>query len=139
MTLHLAQAAFREAPPLTQVVHGPFTFVAHCERDGLPFFGNAFVGYVPTGERLGPSTLRRMVKQAARHGERSLVAQIASMLQVCVHPAGVALLIRTGHDCVGPRLLDEAAGRRTTSWHGRYRADRALRAEFLAMYARHGA
>jgi GTP cyclohydrolase I len=128
MTLAIAQAATREAPPLGQIVHGPITFVSHCERHGLPFFGKAYVGYVPTAERIGPSTLRQMVKQAARHGESSLDKQIASMLAVYVHPAGVASVIRTSHDCAGPRLIDE--GRSMTTWHGRYRADRSLRAEF---------
>jgi GTP cyclohydrolase IA len=133
MTLVAAQAAFREIPPLHQVVSGPITFVAHCERDGIPFFGEMFVGYVPTSERLGPTTLRRMVHQAARHGEDSIASHVASMLQVCIRPAGIALVVRTPHDCVGPRLIDEPGSRRTTAWHGRYRGDRALRTEFLAL------
>jgi len=113
----------RELPPISQVVHGPITFVAHCSRDGMPFFGQAYVGYVPTSDRLGASLLRRMVHQAAR--------RFAAMLQVCVHPAGVALAVQTSHDCAGPRLIDDV-GRSHTAWRGRYRADRSLRAEFLA-------
>lgn len=135
MTVVGAQAAFREIPPLHQVVSGPITFVAHCERDGIPFFGELYVGYIPTVERLGPTTLRRMVHQAARHGEQTLADQVASMLQVCIRPAGIALVVRTPHDCVGPRLIDEPGSRRTTTWRGRYKADRALRSEFLALCA----
>lgn len=137
MTLAVAQIASREAPPLGQIVHGPITFVAHCERHGMPFFGKAYIGYVPTSERIGPSALRQMVKQAARHGETSIERQIASMLEVVVRPAGVASVIRTSHDCAGPRLLEEPGGRSTTAWHGRYKADRSLRAEFLSLC--HGA
>ena len=133
MTLAVAQIASREAPPLGQIVHGPITFVAHCERHGVPFFGKAHIGYVPASERIGPSALRQMVKQAARHGETTLGQQIASMLQVVVRPAGVASVIRTSHDCVGPRLIEEPGGRSSTAWHGRYRADRSLRAEFLSL------
>lgn len=114
-------------------MHGPITFVAHCECHGLAFFGRAYVGYVPTSERIGPSALRQMVKQAARHWETSLERQIAAMLEVVVHPAGVASVIRTSHDCVGPRLIEEPGGRSTTAWHGRYKADRSLRAEFLSL------
>jgi GTP cyclohydrolase I len=99
----------------------------------MPFFGKAYVGYVPTSERIGSSALRRMVKQAARHGETSLEQQIAAMLQVVVHPAGVASVIRTSHDCAGPRLIEEPGGRSLTAWHGRYKADRSLRAEFLSL------
>ena len=132
MTLSVVHAPSREAPPIEQIVHGPITFVAHCERDGLPFFGQAHVGYVPSGMRIGPSTLQRMVRGAARHGEAALERELAAMLRVAVRPAGVAAVIRTTHDCAGPRLLDDPDPRATTAWHGRYRSSRALRAEFLA-------
>ena len=133
VALDYAQLESREAPPITQIVHGPITFVAHCERHGMPFFGKAYVGYVPTSERIGASALRQMVKRAARQGESTLDQRIASMLQMVVHPAGVASIIRTSHDCGGPTLLEEAAARSFAGWHGRYRADRSLRAEFLAL------
>lgn len=132
MTLQLAQTAVREAPPLGQVVFGPITFVTHCDRHGIPYFGRVFVGYIPTSERLGPSTLRRMVQSAARYGETKFARELASMLQVCLKPAGIALDISSTHDCVGPCLLDAAGTRHAASWHGRYRADSRLRAEFLA-------
>lgn len=132
MTLSIAQAAVREAPPLSQVVFGPITFVAHCERHGIPYFGRAVVGYVPTAERLGASTLRRMVQRAARYGETSFPRELVTMLQVCIKPAGVALDIRSGHDCAGPQLIDDRGARHSAAWHGRYRGDARLRAEFLA-------
>ena len=133
MTVIVApQTAFESIPPSQQIVHGPITYVSHCTRHGLPFFGRAYVGYIPTAERLAPSTLRRMVQQAARHGEGALEATLGSMLQVCIRPAGVALVTRSSHDCIGPRLL-EAEGARRSTWQGRYRADRSLRTEFLAL------
>jgi len=131
MALEIAFPLSREVPPQDQIVHGPITFVAHCEKHGLPYFGKAYVGYVPTSERIGPSALRQMVKRAALSGESGLEKQIASMLQVWVHPAGIASVIRTSHECAGPRLLDDDGARRT-AWTGRYRADRSLRDEFLA-------
>jgi GTP cyclohydrolase I len=129
------QLAPREIPPLQQIVHGPITFVAHCQRHGMPYFGRAYVGYLPTSERLGPAMLRRMVLQAARHGEDHLEPELVAMLQLCVRPAGVALCVRSAHDCSGPRLLEEGDDRRSASWRGRYKADRRLRAEFLALCA----
>lgn len=134
MTLHVAQPT-THVPPVTQVVHGPITFVAHCDRHGIPFFGTAYVGYVPSGAQVGPSTLRRMVKQAARYGEHAFPRQLAAMLEVCIHPAGVALVVHTSHDCVGPRLIEGAALPGSAAWQGRYRSDRGLRAEFLARCA----
>ena len=102
----------------------------------MPYFGKAYVGYVPTSERIGPSALRQMVRRAARYGESTLDQQIARMLQVVIHPAGIASVIRTSHDCVGAHLLEEATDRSLTAWHGRYEADRSLRAEFLALCRR---
>ena len=122
----------QDVRPNAQIVHGPITFVAHCARDGMPYFGQAFVGYVPASNRVGASMLQRMVHQAARHGETELEGEIAKMIQVSVHPEGVALAVSSSHDCVGPRLLDDTS-RPRTEWRGRYRADRSLRAEFLAL------
>jgi GTP cyclohydrolase I len=132
MALEIAFPVSREVPPEDQIIHGPITFVAHCERHGLPYFGKAYVGYVPTSERIGPAALRQMVKRAALRGEAALEKQIAAMLQVWVRPAGIASVVRTSHDCAGPRLLDEEGATRSTAWIGRYRADAALRDEFLA-------
>ncbi len=129
------QFAPQDIPPLRQIVHGPITFVSHCARHGMPYFGRAYVGYLPTSGRLGPAMLRRMVLQAARHGEDRLERELAAMLQVCVRPAGVALVLRSAHDCAGPRLLGDGSGELSTSWRGRYKTDRQLRAEFLARCA----
>ena len=132
MTLNIASASVREAPPLGQVVFGPITFVAHCERHGIPYFGRVRIGYVPSAEHLCETTLRRMVQRAARYGETAFPEQLVSMLEVCVKPEGIALDIETLHDCVGPRLMDETGARHVASWHGRYLRDLRLRAEFLA-------
>jgi GTP cyclohydrolase I len=129
------QLAPREIPPLQQIVHGPITFVSHCARHGMPYFGRAYVGYLPTSERLGPAMLRRMVLGAARHGEDHFERELAAMLEVSIRPAGVAFRVRSAHDCSGPRLLDDERDRRGASWRGRYKADRRLRAEFLALCA----
>ena len=125
------QIYFEPTPPNDQIVHGPITYVSHCVRHGLPFFGRAYVGYIPTSERVAPATLRRMVQQAARGGEGSLESRLGSMLQVCIKPAGVALVTRSVHDCRGPRLLEQEGAQRST-WHGRYRTDPSLRTEFLS-------
>ena len=135
MALALLSAAVREAPPLQQVVHGPITFVARCERHGETYFGRAFVGYVPTGARLGPSALIRMVRQATRTHDGRIAARIASMLEVCVRPAGIATLITASHHCAGLRVVFEDGLEQRTAWRGRYEDDASLRAEFLTICA----
>lgn len=133
VTLALLSAAVREAPPLHQVVHGPITFVAECRRHGETYVGRAFVGYVPTAGRLGPSALTRIVRQASRTGDVHIAARIATMLSVCVRPAGVATMIETAHHCGGLRVLQEGGFDRRTAWRGRYEDDATLRSEFIAL------
>ena len=133
MAISLIAAAVREAPPLQQVVHGPISFIARCERHDETYFGRAFVGYVPTGARLGPSALTRIVRQASRTPDGQIAGRIASMLQVCVHPTGVATLIETSHHCGGLRIVFEDGLQRRTVWRGRYEDDPSIRSEFLTL------
>ena len=133
MALALLSAAVREAPPLQQVVHGPISFIARCERHGETYFGRAFVGYVPTGARLGPSALTRIVRQASRTHDTRIASHMASMLEVCVRPAGTATLIETSHHCGGLRVVFEGGLEQRTAWRGRYEDDASLRTEFLTL------
>ena len=133
MALALLSAAVREAPPLQQVVHGPISFIARCERHDETYFGRAFVGYVPTGARLGPSALIRLVRQASRTHDGGIAARVASMLQVCVRPAGIATLIEASHHCGGLGVVFEGGLEQRTAWGGRYEDDASLRAEFMTI------
>lgn len=132
VTLQFAEAAFREAPPPDQIVAGPITFVAHCDHQGNPFFGRAYVGYIPSGDRVADTTLRRMVQRAARRGEDALERELARMLGVWTRPLGIAVVMRTAHECAGPQLLADGGDREVAFWRGRYRNDRSLRSAFLA-------
>ena len=136
MTLQFAEAAFREAPPPDQIVAGPITFVAHCDQQGIPFFGRAYVGYIPSGDPIADTTLRRMVQGAARRGEDALEGALARMLGMWTRPLGIAVVMRTAHECAGPQLLADGGDREITFWRGRYRSDRSLRSAFLARCVR---
>lgn len=131
MAINVLAAAVREAPPFRQVVHGPISFLAHCARHDETYFGRAFVGYVPTGSRLGPSALTRIVRQASR--ESGVADRIASILEVCVRPAGVAILVETTHHCTGLRVVADGGLAQRTVWRGHYQDDAALRSEFLTL------
>lgn len=131
MAVNVVAAAVREVPPLRQVVHGPISFVANCARHDETYFGRAFVGYLPTGSRLGPSALTRIVRQASR--EVGVADRIASMFEVCVRPAGVAILVETSHHCTGLRVVADGGLAQRTVWRGGYQDDASLRSEFLAL------
>src|SRR5581483_7548028 len=47
---------------LAQVVEGPIHFFSLCEHHALPFFGNAYVGYIAHEHIIGLSKLTRLVR-----------------------------------------------------------------------------
>ena len=51
---------------LSQVVEGPIPFIALCEHHALPFYGQAYVGYIPHEHIIGISKLTRLVRIFAR-------------------------------------------------------------------------
>ncbi len=119
-----------------QVVEGPIAFSALCEHHVLPFFGVAWVGYVP-GERLiGLSKLTRLVRQYSRRFtmQERVGRQIAAHLQSMLEARGAAVRIQAFHSCTRMRGVCEAeAWTSTTAWRGSYEASEALRREFLSL------
>jgi GTP cyclohydrolase I len=118
-----------------QIVEGPIRFYALCEHHALPFFGEAWVGYVP-GERIvGISKLVRLVQVFARRFtlQERIGQEVASGLEAMVAPRGVAVAIEATHLCTQMRgVASTSAATRTTCWRGAFSDDPALRSEFLA-------
>jgi GTP cyclohydrolase I len=117
-----------------QVVEGPIRFFALCEHHALPFFGEAFVGYVPDRELIGLSKLTRLVRLHARRFtlQERLAADIADELASLIGAAGVAVRLEATHLCTQMRGVSEVTSRtRTIVWRGAYERTERLRAEFL--------
>jgi GTP cyclohydrolase I len=94
------------AHPGTPVTVGPIPFVSLCEHHLLPFTGEAWVAYVPTGGRVvGLSKLPRTVAHYAGRPQvqERLTGQIADALVEHLDPAGVGVLIRGNHTCMSLR------------------------------------
>src|SRR6185436_10608332 len=47
---------------LSQVIEGPIPFFALCEHHALPFYGQAYVGYIAHEHIIGISKLTRLVR-----------------------------------------------------------------------------
>jgi GTP cyclohydrolase IA len=119
---------------LSQVIEGPIPFFSLCEHHALPFFGRAFVGYIPHEHILGISKLNRLVRlYAMRFAVQERIGrQIADTLDTVLQPHGVAVYLEAHHLCVEMRgVREKAPMTRTTHWRGNYEQDPALRAEFL--------
>ncbi|MEO8285292.1 MAG: GTP cyclohydrolase I [Chloroflexota bacterium] len=119
---------------LSQVVEGPIPFHALCEHHALPFYGNAYVGYIAHEGIIGISKLTRLVRLYARRFsvQERIGQQIADTLESLIQPHGVAVYIEAHHMCMQMRGVREISPMtRTTVWRGAYDGDPALRSEFF--------
>ena len=106
-----------------------------CEHHGLPFHGNAWVGYLRDEEIIGISKLTRLVHLFSRRFavQERIGQQIADALETMLHPHGVAVFLEAHHLCVEMRGVREMAPTtRTAVWRGYYAQDPALRSEFFS-------
>jgi GTP cyclohydrolase IA len=120
---------------LSQVIEGPIRFFSLCEHHALPFFGNAYVGYIPHEHIFGISKLNRLVHlYAMRFAVQERIGrQIADTLDAVLLPHGVAVYLEAHHLCVEMRGVRETGHTtRTTHWRGSYENNPELRQEFLA-------
>lgn len=119
---------------LSQVIEGPIQFFALCEHHALPFYGNAYVGYIAHEEIIGISKLTRLVRLFAKRFtvQERMAQQIGDALETMLKPHGVAVYLEAHHLCTQMRGVRETSPMtRTTIWRGYYANDPALRAEFF--------
>jgi len=120
---------------LAQVIEGPIHFFSLCEHHALPFFGNAYVGYIAHEHIIGLSKLTRLVRLYSKRFavQERIGQQIADALEVMLQPHGVAVYLEAHHLCMQMRGVREVAPlTRSTVWRGYFATDPALRAEFFA-------
>ena len=120
---------------LSQVIEGPIPFFALCEHHALPFYGQAYVGYIAHENIIGISKLTRLVRLFSKRFavQERIGHQIADALETMLHPHGVAVFLEAHHLCVEMRGVRETAPKtRTTVWRGHYAEDTSLRSEFFA-------
>jgi GTP cyclohydrolase I len=119
---------------LSQVIEGPIRFFSLCEHHALPFFGDAYVGYIAHENIIGISKLTRLVRLFTQRFavQERIGQQVADALEAMLHPHGVAVYLEAHHLCVQMRGVRELAPlTRTTVWRGHYAEDASLRDEFF--------
>lgn len=119
---------------MAQVIEGPIPFFGLCEHHALPFWGEAYVGYVAHEGIIGISKLTRLVRVLTRRFgvQERMTHEIADELERLIAPHGVAVYLEAHHLCTQMRGVRELQSKtRTTAYRGVY-ADRAeLRSEFF--------
>ncbi|MGB0166535.1 MAG: GTP cyclohydrolase I FolE [Luteibaculum sp.] len=88
-----------------------------CEHHMLPFFGKAYVAYIPDGQIVGLSKIPRVVDAFARRlqVQERLTYQIRDCIQETLRPLGVAVVIEAQHMCMQMRGVQKQNSVTTTS------------------------
>src|SRR3954451_19966122 len=121
---------------LAQIVEAPIPFFALCEHHALPFFGEAYVGYVAHEHIIGISKLPRLVRVLTRRFgvQERMTHGIAESLEDLLQAHGVAVYMSAHHLCTQMRgVREDSAITRTSSYRGVYERDPNLRAEFFRL------
>jgi GTP cyclohydrolase I len=114
---------------------GPIPFYTLCAHHVVPFYGNAWIGYVPRDLIAGLSKFARVVKGIAKGlwVQEELTQSIANYLDDALQPRGVAVVMKAEHLCMAMRGIAQPGVITTTSsMKGVFGDhDRTAKAEFL--------
>jgi GTP cyclohydrolase IA len=99
------------------IILGPIPFYTMCAHHTAPFFGKAFVGYVPGDKIAGLSKFVRTVQYCAKgfHVQEDLTHEIADFIQNKLEPKGVAVVLEAEHLCMAMRGVQQPGVVTTTS------------------------
>lgn len=116
-------------------------FFSLCEHHILPFFGKAFVAYLPTRRIVGISKLARLVEVFARRlqVQERMTTQIANILMEELDPQGVGVVLQAEHLCMRMRGVEKQNSVVVTSaMLGVFRSHHETRQEFMSFVTNGG-
>ncbi len=107
-----------------------------CEHHLVPFFGKAFVAYIPgaSGKVCGLSKIARLVDCYAKRPQvqERLTSQIADTLMEVLEASGVMVIIECEHMCMSMRGIKKPGTHTTTSAvRGTFKTNSITRAEAM--------
>ena len=105
-----------------------------CEHHLMPFYGKAYVAYIPNGYITGLSKVARVVDAFARRFQvqERLTVQIRDCIQDTLKPLGVAVVIEAAHTCMLMRGVQKQNSVAVTSaFTGAFMKDPRTREEFM--------
>lgn len=109
-------------------------FYSMCEHHMLPFFGKAYVGYIPNDKIIGLSKMPRIVEMYSRRlqNQERMTKQVADTLNELLGPKGVGVVIKAEHLCMKARGVEKQNCEIiTSSFTGLFIKDDRTRSEFL--------
>lgn len=128
-TLFVEEKMIRESVTVKDI---PFT--SWCEHHLIPYFGRAYVSYIPRSKVIGISKLARLVQVAGRGFtiQERVTERVADALESKLEPIGVVVMLEAVHTCMvvrGVRAFGSSTV--TTALRGLYRDSEGARNEFF--------
>ena len=111
-------------------------FYSMCEHHLLPFFGSAYIGYLPNGKVAGTSKLVRAMEIVAHRPQlqERLTRQVAEALLDAIRPEGVAVLVSAEHLCMTMRGVRKPGTRvLTTAIRGSFQDGNTSKEQLMAL------
>ena len=108
-------------------------FWSICEHHLLPYFGKAYVGYLPNGKVLGVSKVVRYVQHVSMKPgiQENLTEEIANTLYEEIDPRGVMVILKGFHTCVASRY--DNGWMTTSALRGNFVSQNESREEFIKL------
>jgi GTP cyclohydrolase I len=99
------------------VVLRDIPFYSMCEHHLVPFFGSAYIGYLPNGRVVGVSKLVRAFEVLTHRPQlqERLTTQLADVVFSSLQAEGVAVVMNAEHLCMNMRGVQKSGTRVVTS------------------------
>jgi GTP cyclohydrolase I len=114
-------------------------FQSMCEHHILPFFGKAWVAYIPDEKVVGISKLVRVVEAFSKRlqNQERITNQVTEALEQYLSPLGAACVLKGHHMCMGCRGVRQPGTVMTTSsLTGAFKEDPQTRMEFMSFVSK---
>jgi len=131
-SIHLSKTF--QADGSEMIVEQDIPFYSMCEHHFLPFFGHAYIGYIPRDRVAGLSKLARTVETYARRPQiqEQLTGQIADAIQSNLDCEGVIVVLKAEHMCMSMRGVKKGGTQTVTmARRGVFESDPSLETRFF--------
>lgn len=112
-------------------------FYSMCEHHFVPFFGKAYVGYIPkNGKLTGLSKFARVVETVAKRPQlqERLTSTVADIIVERLNPHGVIVIVEAEHMCMTMRGVKKPGSKTITSAvRGIFARDAKARSEAMSL------
>ena len=117
------------------IIEKGITFYTFCEHHMLPFFGEAFIGYIPDDKIIGISKLARCVEYFSKmlNTQEYMTNNVGMYLKDKLNPRGIAVVLKGRHLCQEMRGIKKQGVMVTSYMDGFFKEDVKAREEFLEL------